>query len=53
MNKKDLEMGLSELRAKALKKTVPIVGSLALLVAGALGTIENTADAEATYKVES
>ena len=53
MNKKDLEMGLSELRAKALKKTVPIVWSLALLVAGALGTIENTADAEATYKVES
>lgn len=53
MNREQLNDALSEMRAKALKKTVPIVGSLALLVAGALWTIENTADAEATYKVES
>ena len=36
MNREQLNDALSEMRAKALKKTVPIVGSLALLVAGAL-----------------
>ena len=53
MNRKELQMGLDELRNRALKRTVPLIGGLALLVAGALWTIENTADAEATYKVES
>ena len=53
MNKKELNEALSEMRAKALKKTIPIVWSLALLVAWALTTIENSVDAESYRAVET
>lgn len=46
MNREQLNDALSEMRAKALKKTIPIVWSLALLVAWALTTVENNAKAE-------
>ena len=53
MNREQLNDALSEMRAKALKKTIPIVWSLALLVAWALTTVENSVDAESYRAVET
>lgn len=53
MNREQLNDALSEMRSRALKKTVPIVWSLALILAGALWTMENSVDAESYKAVES
>ena len=53
MNRTELNEALSDLRTKALKKTIPIVWGLALIIAGALTTMENSVDAESYKAVES